>query len=145
MTKKAWVVVANGSVARILAGSRPNDLEVLEIIEHPDARLMSRDLVSDKPGRSYDSFGAGRHAVEPPKTPKEVESERFALKLSQHLAKAHAKGAFEALYLIAAPHFLGLLRAALNPQTLKSVAQSMSKDVTFKTPSELEAYLPLHL
>lgn len=39
-------------------------MEELEGLKHPASRAHERDLISDRPGRSFDSFGSGRHAME---------------------------------------------------------------------------------
>jgi hypothetical protein len=58
-----WVVVAESS--RVLAFQQAGlAMEELEGLMHPASRAHERDLISDRPGRSFDSFGSGRHAME---------------------------------------------------------------------------------
>jgi len=78
MKKETWVVVANSSLARIFKLEKNQILIETEILEHPQSRLHNQDLVDGKPGRTYDSIGPGRHAMEPTSSPKHNEFNAFA-------------------------------------------------------------------
>lgn len=144
MKNSIWVVVANSSVARIYSGPNAH-LEELETLEHPESRLHGRDIVTDRPGRAFDSFGGGRHAVGPELTPQKNEAEHFANALASHLDHARRIGDVSKLYLIISPSFLGMLRNSLHGATKEIVALEIAKDVTSKSAQEIREYLPFRL
>ena len=93
---KIWVLVADASRARILqASQRKGPLQEIEDLIHPETRRQQQHLVSDAPGRSYDSAGRGRHAMESPSDPKRHESGLFAKRICAQLAQAQREGRFE--------------------------------------------------
>jgi len=70
---KIWVVTAESSRARIFAvENRIGPMRELEDIAHTEGRTRDQDMVSDRPGRAFDSSGENRHAMErqvDPQTP----------------------------------------------------------------------------
>src|SRR5579859_4173406 len=82
MKKTVWIVVANRAVARLFRASQPTGpLEELDSFIHPEGRLQEHDLVSDRPGRAFDSFGSGRHAEDPDTLATTQEATNFAIEL----------------------------------------------------------------
>lgn len=136
MNKETWVVVANSCIARIYKKDF-NTLSQIEVFEHPEGRLHNRDLVSDKPGRDFESVGSARHSMEPRHTPKENEAIIFVKELSNYLQKARNKGEFDRLYIAASPSILGLIRQNLDNSTAKLVEIELDKDLTQLKPEEL--------
>ncbi|MEQ8660814.1 MAG: host attachment protein [Gammaproteobacteria bacterium] len=137
-----WLVVADRSGARIMAvrdGGKV--LEPRVTLEHPEGRLQDRQIDSDRPGRSFDSGGEGRHAM----TREESASERiaadFAREIASHLDKARGAGRLDELVLVAEPRFLGLLRDAVDKHTAGCVIASVDKDLAHLAPDELVAHL----
>ncbi len=142
MNHKIWVVVANGSRARILEAQKSHKLLIeLEALDHPQTRVHGHDLVSDRPGREFSSTGSRRSAMET-LDPQKNEAQHFAAQLSKHLDHAHRCQLFEKLYLIASPAFLGLMRNDLEEKTQKAIVQSIDKDLTEKNAEEIREYLP---
>lgn len=141
-----WVLVADSAVGRIFrAPTSSGNLEEFESLTHSASRLHGRELGSDRPGRTYDRVGGGRHATEPRTDPTEVESARFAEQLASRLNAARAGGEFQRLMLVAAPHFLGMLRKNLDPATRASVTLELDQDLTRFSPDEIRKHLPDHL
>ena len=69
------------------------------------------------------------HASSPHADPKDVAAGKFAHQLSHLLTtqiQAHADSSF---VLVAAPHFLGVLRHTLSDQVTKHVTRSIDKDL----------------
>lgn len=64
--KTTWVLVAGNSHARIFDWQSRDVLEEVKTFSHPRGRLQEQELVTDKPGRAFDSAGSGRHAQQPP-------------------------------------------------------------------------------
>jgi len=137
-----WVLVADQGRARILSGSGNSPLIEMETLLNPDARMHQQDLVSDRPGRAFDSTGMGRHGMGTQVDPKEEEAIRFARTVVDHLERGRQERQFERLILIAAPHFLGLLRKDLHAPLAAAVSNEVAKDLTRLTVNELRSHLP---
>ena len=139
---KRWLVVAESARAKIytqaVAGA---SLEEVEDLAHSASRLHDRDLVSDGPGRSFDSAGQGRHAMEPGVQPQRHEAEVFARQIAARLKAASAGGEFEELVIAAPPKFLGLLREHLGSTTQAKLTQTIDKNLIRSTPAELVRHL----
>lgn len=142
MKKETWVLVANSSLARIYKLEHQNHLTELKVLEHPESRLHNSDLVSDKPGRDFESMGSRRHALEPKTSPKKQEFAIFAKLLAEYLEESRLQGTFESLYIAASPSLLGLLRQSLHPNTAKLIKGEMDKDMTLMKPDEIPAHFP---
>jgi protein required for attachment to host cells len=140
---KTWILVADSSVARIFVAKGPDGpLAEIESLSHTASRLHDRDLASDRPGRTFDSVGAGRHSKELGVSPKEEEAVRFAEQLASRVNAARAANEIDRLMVVAAPRFLGLLRQRLDPPTHKIVAFELDRDLTRMGPEEIRSHLP---
>jgi protein required for attachment to host cells len=142
MKKDTWFLVANTSVARIYKVGPQQSLIQVEVLTHPESRLHNQDLVTDKPGRDFESVGSARHSFEPRTWPKQNEFHIFAKLLSEHLEKALNNGSYEKLYLAASPALLGLLRQELKANTQKHISGELDKDMTQMKPEELIQQVP---
>ncbi len=113
-----WIVVCDGRKALILrnAGDEkyPN-LKTLEVREHDD--LPTHSLGTERPGRVHSAAATGqtaRSAVE--QTDWHDAAERTFLKsLAERLDKAVVTGEVHAIYIVAPPRALGVLRQAYSP------------------------------
>jgi protein required for attachment to host cells len=141
-----WVVVADSARARLFraAGNRAPLEEQTDLLL-PDALLREQDLVSDRPGRAFDSAGAGRHAMEPRTSAKEVESRRFAARIADLLEAERQAGAYGRLVLVAPPAFLGYLRVALGDEVRALVSSELNKDLLRMDAGAIREHLPEYL
>lgn len=142
MKKENWLIVANSSIARIFKIEKRHDLHEIEILEHPESRLLNQDLVTSAPGRDFESGGMGRHALEPKVLPKKQEFAVFAKLIADYLENARNQGKFETLYIAASPALLGLLRQFLHPNTVKLIKGETDKDVTQVKSQDILSHLP---
>ncbi|MGH8507622.1 MAG: host attachment protein [Gammaproteobacteria bacterium] len=139
---RVWVVAADSRRARIFATDTPTgSLREMEDLVHPAARTHARELTSDRPGRSFDSHGPGRHAMEPETNVKRHEAEVFAKQVAERIERARLDDEFDELVLIAAPEFLGLLRKSLSPTAIGLVAKAVDKSVADLSASAIREYL----
>lgn len=139
---KTWVVVASAARARMIESAGPRTpLRELSDLVNPQERLHPRELKTDKPGRAVDSLGGQRHAVQTAVEPKEQEAIRFAKQAIETLESGLQAGRFDALYLVAPPHFLGLLRAQMSPALARAVRGELVKDLTRERLSDLAEHL----
>jgi protein required for attachment to host cells len=137
-----WIVVADGARARIVSNSGPG--KGLQAVEGMDFRTHTpagRDIDADRPGRTHDSVGPGRHAMEPPSDPRTQAKHDFARRLADILSDRGAAGAFDRLIIVAPPRALGDLRTLLAKSVQDKVTGELAKDLT-KVPND---DLPSHL
>ena len=111
-------------------------------ISDPIARQHDRDLASDRPGRSYESVGGARHAIERENDPRWQEAVRFARRISCRLDDALQKGEFEELIVVAGPPFLGLMRSELSRPARERVVHEIRKDLVHGPVEALRRHLP---
>jgi len=104
---------------------------------HPGSRAHGQDVISDRPGRR--SEAPGHHGgLSPDAEPRVVEAQRFAHSLAGVLKQGLNRHAYEELVLAAPPHFLGLLRNALDEQVAARVAATFDKNFIALSSREIE-------
>lgn len=139
---KTWILVADGARARILLndgpgrGVKPGPDKEFEGLNAP-----SREIVSDKPGRTFDSGGQGRHSKEPRTDPHEHEQRAFHHRLAAYLDGAAKRGEFDRLVVVAPPKALGNLRTELTGAARAKVVGELNKDLTHVPVHDLAAHL----
>ena len=144
-----WVLIADGAKARVLAQEK-NFAQLKPAFEQEEftgTRAQSKDIASDRPGRSFDSGGQGRHAMEPPTDPQRYAKYEFARELADRLEEAVHAHRFDKLVLVAAPKTLGDLRELLPDPVKTKVVAEIDKDLTKvplrDLPKHLDAVLKL--
>jgi len=129
MTQGTWVVVADACHARIFEDhGRRDGLEERTGLTWPGGREHVKDRVSDRAGQKPAGGQGGRSGLIPEVDPKEAQDRAFARSLADTLKRGLNEQAFGALVLAAPPHFLGLLRGALDEAVARCVAASFDKD-----------------
>jgi protein required for attachment to host cells len=137
-----WFVLADGSRARFLTRRQEESgFEIAEEHDAPEARVPTRDIVSDRGGRIQESANSAHHGIEAHHDPHRERKTAFARLLADRLNAASAAGTFDALVLYAAPRSLATLREALDDATRRKIKAEFPKDLT-KIPL---ADLPRHL
>lgn len=146
------ILIADQAEARFydtLGFARP--LKFAGALTNPSAHLRDQDLTSDRPGRIFSSSGATgrrrgattRHATGGEHAPRRHATHLFSLRVAAELERARRAGRFERLVLVAAPAFLGELRAALPTALRPCVTATMAKDIAnhHHPESEVRRYL----
>jgi protein required for attachment to host cells len=129
--EKTLVVVADEHKARFFTNKDEKIfLTENEDMVNPEARAHERDLITDRPGRTFDRAGSGRHAKEPPTDPKTQEALSFSKSVAEKIEQARIEQKIKRLVLVAEPKFLGLLRQKLNHECEKLVWKSFDKNLT---------------
>lgn len=133
------LLVADSGTARILRLSgRVGSEKLVEValLELPAAHLLKQEMVSDKTGRVFDRGRGGhgprstaRHGAASDFDPHAAEYERFAKRIARRLDTERRSGECHELVIIAAPHFLGVLRPQLSRPTQKIVVREVAKDL----------------
>jgi protein required for attachment to host cells len=144
---RIWILVADSARARLyLRGRQWDQLDQLEEYEHPEGRAHDGDLVSDQGTAVIQRGGQGqRRSSQPEVSPTEHEARVFAHQLTDRLRKGRVEHEMDSLVLVAAPHFLGLLRDTLDDQTRKCVIHEIDKDLTQYDTEKVGELLDKHL
>lgn len=145
MRKKivTWVLVADGTHAAVYIndgpgrGLNPADAPVFKA----DIPSFTRDIVSDREGRSWGAGGVGRHGMEPRTDPKRHSEFDFAREVAQALGQAALDKKFDRLVLVAPPKALGDLRAKLPKHAQDRVTHEVPKDLVHLDSQALEKHL----
>ncbi|MDD3763690.1 MAG: host attachment protein [Nevskiales bacterium] len=139
------VLVADRSEARFYACEDADAaLAPIESVAHPEGRLRNHDLVSDSAGLTIGSgYREGAPTGGTPAT--EHEAQRFAKALAHRLDELRNDNALGSLYLIAEPHFLGLLRAELSTPCRDRVAGEVHHRLIDSDVGQIRAALPQQL
>jgi len=142
--KTTWVLVADGAKARLLERVGPNAALIpasAKCFSESEARLPTRDIGADRPGRVQESANAARHSMEPRVDWHRYAKERFARSVAGALEQAALKKKFDELILVAPPQALGDLRSALGQHARALVAGEIAKDLTNLPDHELGPHL----
>jgi len=143
---QTWIVVADSARARIFSlNKKAGRLEEVQELIHPRSRLSDEELTTDKPGRSFDSAGQGRHAMGESVEPKEQEALKFSTELADALDRARSQNQFNQLVIIAAPAFLGVLRKKLSVPTTRLVAKAIDKELTRLDAADIHEHVRAEL
>lgn len=137
-----WILVANGSMARLFTRAGPGDpLVALETIDFPEGRQHAHETGRDRPGHDRSDNSSSGALLEPRTSIKQKLHERFAQQLADRLDDGLADGAYSGLWVIASSPFLGSLRSALSDAVVPRVKLSHDADYTGLDLSSLEARL----
>lgn len=123
----------------VLAGA----LVEVEGLSHPASRMHENMMSSDAPGMSSVLGMRSKFGMEEIMPPKEEEAVRFAKEVAEMLKNNLEE--FDLLYLIAAPHFLGLLRHDLDKGVISKIAAEIDKDLSLHSAKDIRAHLPAAL
>ncbi len=137
-----WILLADGTRARIVCNTGPGKgLQEVRGMEFEGSNSRSGDLMADRPGRTFDSAGAHRHAMEPHSDPQREAKRSFAAELVARLQDELQDQAFDRLVLVAAPATLGDIRKALPKPLLAVVHGEVAKDLVHIPNQELGDHL----
>ena len=139
--KTTWVLVASGGKARVYQRDRIAGLVAVPRMDFVNEQLPAREIMADKPGRTFDSAGSGRHAMEYVQDPTEAGEDRFAGEVTDALLAALGKNRFNRLVIAAAPAMLARLRRKM-PEVMRGrVSAEVDRDYTDTPQKELESLL----
>jgi protein required for attachment to host cells len=142
MSETTWILIADASRARLFEHQRSR--RSLELVFEDDRpQLRDRELMrdSDRPGRSHESVGQARHAMQPHTTTDERIREQFARELADRLQLGANEHRFGQLLLVAPPAMLGALRSHIGEALRDRVLAELDKDLTKISPHELPEHL----
>jgi protein required for attachment to host cells len=129
----SWIVAADNGRARIFAveDGGKNFQEIRSFVDEA-GRGREQDLHTDAKGR-YFGRGERNHgpAAQPDVDPIQHETERFVKQVCEYLDKAAMEKKFGALFVVAYPKFIGVLRANLSGRTQALITREIAKDISW--------------
>ena len=126
-----WIIVADSTRCRLFAQDEEfGPIREFESFVRPENRQRERELYADRQGRTFDSHGQGRHAMERPRTARQQEADRFASAIATRVSKARKANEVDGIVLIAEPKFLGRLRDCLEKQSQQLVELEIAANLT---------------
>ncbi|MGF6753708.1 host attachment protein [Paraburkholderia sp. GAS334] len=136
MTTISWVVVADGSRARIFeTHGLKLELREIEGFTDPQARTRDPELRNGEPGQN------GKPA---PNSPNDTARDQFARMLGEYLDKGRIQQRFHRLRLAIEPRFLGLVRRHMSDETRKLVFEEIPEDISKLAPKDIQRHLEQH-
>lgn len=135
---KTWALVLNGTRCRILRGiSARGDDTPAELVLRSEARNL-REIMSDKPGRSFASMGGGRRSAMEYNSDPLAEDQRDFIRQVIALLESHRRADdFDQLAVFADHDMLGHLRKMM-PQALADlVIYEAPKNLLHLSPQDL--------
>ncbi len=141
-SERTWIVIADGAHAKVFEHTADNPkLEPVNGVGFATHLPPTRELVTDRQVRSFESRGHARHAKtersDPHRELKRASAERLAGVLKSELGAKR----YDRLILVAPPVTLGDLREALPKGVRARVSAELAHDL-IKTPqSQLRSHL----
>lgn len=140
--KITWILIADGARARIVANDGPN--KGVRQVDGADFRAehpASGELTSDRPGRTFDSAGDARHAMEPGTDPHREAKKAFATDVAAYLHGEAMNKSYDRLIIFAPAKSLGDLRSAMSDPVCSLISAEKAKDLTHVPNDQLSRHL----
>ncbi len=140
-----WILIADAARARVVRKPvHPSDARQIPLETvfeaSADPRAL-REIMADRPGRSFASTGARRSAMEYHSDPVREQTRGFAASLLKTLETRFTAGDFEELIICAPPRMLSALREAMPEELETAVSSEVAKDFTKLSEIELHEVL----
>ena len=140
--KSPWILVASRTEATIFASrGRHTPLTTAEHLDNPRGDLQSSEIETDRPGRSFDRAGHGRHAYSSEESARDHVEHTFVTQLAELLDQRRCEGVYDQLVVIAGPKLLGMLRKALSKPVQDLVKLELNKELVRPTEAQLRHQL----
>ena len=128
---RTWILIADGAYARILLNDGPGrGVHLVPGLDFSVSHDADHEINADRPGRTFDRLGPGRHAKEPASSPHRLRKAKFAKDLVALLHHKLAEDAFDRLIVVAPPKTLGDLRSEMSKPVLNRISGELAKDLT---------------
>jgi protein required for attachment to host cells len=140
----ALVLVADGR--KMLLFRNHGDENQIDLrTESHDARHQRKDreIKTDAPGTSKQSFGFGRSTYEEPDF-QQQEEDRWIKDAADELKARVLRNDFEALAIVAPPKALGVLKKCLHKEVEKRIVCTVNKEMSGRPIPDIEALLNGH-
>jgi protein required for attachment to host cells len=135
------IVACSAADARLWrSDSRFGEWKFVTTMSDASAGKSEAEFSSDRPGRAFDSVGAGRHSMSPSASGQQHEMTVFAKTIANYLDRCIANGEFAHIVLLGAPRFLGCLRPELSDITRRAVVFEVAKNLADMDVSAIKNY-----
>lgn len=124
-----WFLLADGRRAKVLV--EPRRGAALQARDDLAMEISADEMYEpqDRPPRSFDRVGAGRHAMDKGRTLHEQEESNFLKKVAKRICEAAKHKEFEHLVIAAPPRALGILRSDLPDTVQQRIRAQTAKDL----------------
>jgi protein required for attachment to host cells len=139
---RTWILIADGSRAMVFEslGVR-SELTAVDDMSISQDLPPSRELRSDRPGRSQESANPTRHAIESRSDPHRELKRHLAREVAERLEICARDGRFDRLAVVAAPVVLGDMREAFSDNLRSMITAELAKDLVHVPMPDLPAHL----
>ncbi len=140
--KVTWIIVADGSRARVLANDGPGKglRPAIAGEFHHDAP-PTHLLGTDKPGRVAPMAGASRSAIQPHMDWHQFEKDKFGQEMAGLLNDAADRKTYDDLIVVAPARTLSTLRQSLSAKASELIRAELAKDLTHVPLNEMPEHL----
>jgi protein required for attachment to host cells len=125
---KTWAVAADGSRATVVEGW--GDPSQIHFTHFHQETPPPREIMADRPGRSFSSTSDHRSGMEPKSNPVREREKDFAHRIADYLDEHVRKGHVERLMVFAEPRMLGALREEMPENVRGLVSHEIGKNLT---------------
>ncbi len=138
-----WILVSDAARGRLFetAGTH-GALTEFACYTNPDLRgLAQQEGSGHTTPRTQESVGPARHIIEPHTSRRDKSTHAFAHMIVSDLLEANSHHRYERLFLVAPPHFLGMLREQLGDTDAAHVEGELGNDLVALSSDELLQHL----
>lgn len=152
--RSTWVVVVDRARAAFYEKSADDAAyHAITQLDNPEGKERGRHLVSDRPGRTFESFtrsghgqtGAARHAYSSEVSPHEEAARELVARVASRLTSEADDHRYDELVLVAEPHMMGMLKGALPAKLAQRVSRQIEKDWAHRSVAAIARMLPEEL
>jgi len=134
-----WIIIANTNQCQIY-DHKAAKLNLLRTVSHPENKLKSSELGTDRPGH-YQVSGTSRGAYSPRHDVHEIKISDFAREIAQYLNSSYHKHQFSRLVFIMPAQIEGHILPHLDKQVDEKIKQRIQKNIIHLPEHELLAFL----
>lgn len=137
-----WVVISDGARYRIFSCQRlGGSLRRIAAGMSVESQMLTKDIGTERPGRSQASPRQARHAFENKVDWHNQAEKELAREVAVMVNQGYTRKSFQRLLLIAPPKTLGEIRRGLRLIGLGDGFRDLDKDLTHLSEHELKKYL----
>lgn len=130
-----WIITANTNHSRIYA-YQANELTLIKEIDHPENKLKSSQLGTDKPGR-YQSNDSNRGAFSPHTELNKIQLDDFAREMAMCLDEARNQNDYDELVVVMPAQIEGLFAKHLDKNVKNLITNTFQKNIMNLSAKEL--------
>ena len=135
---RTCLLVADSARGRLFKVDRKAKVlvEIKEFL-NPEARLHKKEFMNDAPGRSYDSKGQGRHAMQKIDNSKDKSREQFANNIVQYLDGLYKSQKLNQIIIVAPSKLMGFMNSKLSNLECDQIVQKITKELSTLSKEEI--------